>query len=112
MKKATFGLIGAGGIAQSQHIPNLLRAPHAALKIICDVDQQKIGPETSRQFRDVRHQGIVGPAVFKGDQDFFIHGGRDALAERGRGGVASGRDHDTGRLRRTEPPSHGDSQGF
>lgn len=33
----TFGLIGAGGLAQSQHLPNLARAPHAHLKTICDL---------------------------------------------------------------------------
>ncbi len=42
MKKATIGLIGAGGIAQSQHIPNLLKAPHTFLKTICDVERQKL----------------------------------------------------------------------
>ncbi|MEK6794701.1 MAG: Gfo/Idh/MocA family oxidoreductase [Spirochaetota bacterium] len=37
MKKATFGLIGTGGIAQSQHLPNLTRAPNIRLKTICDL---------------------------------------------------------------------------
>ncbi len=37
VKKAVFGLIGTGGIAQSQHLPNLTRAPHVHLKTLCDV---------------------------------------------------------------------------
>jgi len=35
--KAVFGIIGVGGIAQSQHLPNLSRAPHAFLKTACDL---------------------------------------------------------------------------
>ncbi len=37
MRQAVFGLIGTGGIAQSQHLPNLTRARHARLKTICDL---------------------------------------------------------------------------
>ena len=37
MNQAIFGLIGVGGIAQSQHLPNLTRAPHAHLKTVCDL---------------------------------------------------------------------------
>jgi predicted dehydrogenase len=37
VQQAVFGLIGAGGIAQSQHLPNLTRAPHAQLKTVCDL---------------------------------------------------------------------------
>ena len=35
--RAVFGIIGAGGIAQSQHLPNLTRAPHVHLKTVCDL---------------------------------------------------------------------------
>lgn len=42
MKKTVFATIGVGGIAQSQHIPNLLRAPHARLKTLCDLDADKL----------------------------------------------------------------------
>ena len=37
MDQATFGLIGVGGIAQSQHLPNMARAPHVRLKTACDL---------------------------------------------------------------------------
>jgi predicted dehydrogenase len=43
MKRVVFGLIGAGGIAQSQHLPNLARAPHAFLKTLCDVREDVLG---------------------------------------------------------------------
>lgn len=42
MTKAVFGIIGAGGIAQSQHLPNLTRAPHAFLKTVCDLDGERV----------------------------------------------------------------------
>ena len=37
MKQAVFGIIGVGNIAQSQHLPNLARAPHINLKTVCDL---------------------------------------------------------------------------
>ncbi len=39
MEKCVFGIIGVGGIAQSQHLPNLTRAPHVHLKTACDLDE-------------------------------------------------------------------------
>ena len=42
MERAVFGIIGAGGIAQSQHLPNLTRAPHVRLKAVCDLDAAKL----------------------------------------------------------------------
>jgi len=42
MRQATFGLIGAGGIARSQHLPNLTRAPHARLKTVCDLREDAL----------------------------------------------------------------------
>lgn len=43
MERVVFGLIGAGGIAQSQHLPNLARAPHATLKTLCDLREDVLG---------------------------------------------------------------------
>lgn len=37
VEKTTFGIIGVGGIAQSQHLPNMARAPHIRLKTVCDL---------------------------------------------------------------------------
>lgn len=37
MKKAVLGLIGAGHLANAQHLPNLMYTPSATLKTVCDV---------------------------------------------------------------------------
>jgi UDP-N-acetylglucosamine 3-dehydrogenase len=42
MPQAVFGIIGLGGIARSQHLPNLTRAPHVRLKTACDLDPAKV----------------------------------------------------------------------
>ena len=48
--RATFGLIGAGHIAQTQHLPNLVRCPHVYLKTLCELDEAKL-ERTSEQYR-------------------------------------------------------------
>ncbi|MFB3883371.1 MAG: Gfo/Idh/MocA family oxidoreductase [Armatimonadota bacterium] len=40
--EAVFGIIGAGHIANSQHLPNLTRAPHVRLKTVCDLDRSRL----------------------------------------------------------------------
>jgi len=40
MRKTVLGLIGTGGISQSQHLPNLMRAPHVYLKTVCDKNEE------------------------------------------------------------------------
>ena len=40
--KAVFGLIGTGGISQTQHLPNLSRAAHVRLKTVCDLDSGRL----------------------------------------------------------------------
>jgi len=42
MRKARFAVIGAGGIANNQHIPNLVRSPYADLATVCDLEQAKV----------------------------------------------------------------------
>ena len=42
MEKSTFGIIGAGGIANSQHLPNMLRSPWIDLRIVCDLDSERV----------------------------------------------------------------------
>ena len=49
MERVVFGLIGTGGIAQSQHLPNLARAPHVSLKTVCDVREDVLS-EVQRKY--------------------------------------------------------------
>ena len=37
-RKVTAALVGCGGIARSQHLPNLTRAPNIRLQTVCDVN--------------------------------------------------------------------------
>jgi predicted dehydrogenase len=39
MKQATLGLVGAGYLANAQHLPNLQFTPHARLKTVCDLNE-------------------------------------------------------------------------
>jgi len=41
-EKVTFGIIGVGGIANSQHLPNLTRAAFVELKAVCDLDEERL----------------------------------------------------------------------
>jgi hypothetical protein len=40
---------------------------------ISDVEEKEFGLEMAGQFRDVREEGFVGPAVFQRHENFFIH---------------------------------------
>ncbi|MGI6595850.1 MAG: Gfo/Idh/MocA family oxidoreductase [Elusimicrobia bacterium] len=42
MKKIKFGVIGAGGIAQTAHIPSLKRIEEAEITAIADINQEKL----------------------------------------------------------------------
>lgn len=53
VKQSVFGIIGVGGIAQSQHLPNLTRAPHVRLKTACDL-REDVLQEMQRKY-DVPH---------------------------------------------------------
>ncbi len=48
-KHVVFGLIGAGGISQSQHLPNLTRARNIRLKTVCDLTVELLD-EAQRRF--------------------------------------------------------------
>ncbi|MCC7349066.1 MAG: Gfo/Idh/MocA family oxidoreductase [Phycisphaerales bacterium] len=52
-ERVTFGLIGAGKISRSQHLPNLVRAPHIHLKTVCDLNADLVH-EARRQY-DIPH---------------------------------------------------------
>lgn len=53
MNQAIFGIIGVGGIAQSQHLPNLTRASHVRLKTLCDLREDVL--KEMQQKYDVPH---------------------------------------------------------
>ncbi len=42
MKKARLGVIGAGGLAQHQHLPNIARSATAELAVICDLREETL----------------------------------------------------------------------
>lgn len=45
---ANLALIGAGGISQSQHLPNLLRASRINLKYVCDLNEELLDIASAR----------------------------------------------------------------
>jgi len=40
MKKARLAVIGTGGLAQSQHLPNIQRSERAELSALCDLNSE------------------------------------------------------------------------
>ena len=77
MEQAVFGLIGVGGIAQSQHLPNLARAPHVRLKTVCDVREDVLGemqaryrvPCATTDYREVLADGEIAAVVVATRED-------------------------------------------
>lgn len=41
---------------------------------IGDVEEPEVGAEAAGEFGDVGEDGLIGGAIFEGDEDFFIHG--------------------------------------
>jgi len=80
MDQAVFGLIGCGGIARNQHLPNLTRAPHARLKTVCDLDpdrlrthQQRYGvPEATRDYHEVLADDEIQAVVIATREDMQV----------------------------------------
>lgn len=80
MDQAVFGLIGCGGIARNQHLPNLTRAPSARLKTVCDVDedrlrahQQRYGvPEATTNYQDLLADGEIQAVVITTREDMQV----------------------------------------
>ncbi len=60
-KRTRFALIGLGHIAQSQHLPNMTRAPHVDLRTLCDLRQDVLDtmqckydvPQAATDYRQV-----------------------------------------------------------
>ena len=42
MKKARLAVIGCGGLAQGQHLPNMDKLDNAAISMICDVNRETL----------------------------------------------------------------------
>ena len=69
-KKTVFGLIGTGGFAQNQHLPNLSRSANVELRTICDLNedlltrmQKKYNAPTEAKSH---HDGsVVIPGIFR-----------------------------------------------
>ena len=88
MKQTVFALIGAGGLAQSQHLPNLVRAPHARLKSVCDLReavahamQAKYGvPHACTNHREVLADPEVEAVVIATRDDMHVPLTLEALA--------------------------------
>lgn len=77
MEQAVFGIIGAGGIAQSQHLPNLTRSPRVRLKTICDLREdvlaqmrEKYGvPQAVTDFRELLADAEIDAVVVATKED-------------------------------------------
>lgn len=86
--KAVVAVIGTGGLAQSQHIPNLVRAPHARLKTLCDLReevllgvQSKYGvPQATTNCREVLADPEIDAVVIATRDDMHVPLTLDALA--------------------------------
>ncbi len=77
MSQAVFGLIGVGGIAQSQHLPNMARAPHVRLKTACDLREDALAaaqakydiPCTTTDYRELLADPEIDAVVVATKED-------------------------------------------
>ena len=63
MEKAKLAIIGCGGLAQSQHIPNMLKINNAELSIICDLNKDvldKVGDYYGIKRRETDFSKVLG----------------------------------------------------
>ncbi len=87
MDKATFGIIGVGGIAQSQHLPNLTRAPHVFLKTVCDLRADVLArmqakyrvPHATTDYREVLADPEIAAVVVATREDMQARLAAEAL---------------------------------
>lgn len=62
MRKARLAIIGTGGLAQSQHLPNIWSSEKAELTALCDLDNellQKLGKQYQVDFLTTDYQKIL-----------------------------------------------------
>jgi predicted dehydrogenase len=68
-KKAKLAVIGCGGLAQSQHLPNLFKIDNAELVAICDMFQEnldKVGDYYGIERRELDHKKILADPEIDG----------------------------------------------
>jgi len=68
-KKARLAVIGCGGLAQSQHLPNLFKIDNAELVAICDMFQEnldKVGDYYGIERRELDHKKILADPEIDG----------------------------------------------
>lgn len=76
-ERVTFGIVGLGGIAQAQHLPNLKRCARARLKTLCDLRaesvrdaQAKYGvPQGTTDFAALLSDPEIGAVVVATQED-------------------------------------------
>ena len=68
-KKANLAVIGCGGLAQSQHLPNLFKVDNAELRIICDMRQEildEVGDYYGIKQRELDYRKVLADADIDG----------------------------------------------
>lgn len=79
-RKVTAAIVGCGGIARSQHLPNLTRAPNIRLQAVCDVNaaaaksaQADYGvPQMTTRFDDLLQDPAIELIVVATKEDFQV----------------------------------------
>lgn len=69
MQEARLAVIGCGGLAQNQHIPNMLKINHAKLVAICDLDKNtldKVGDRYNISRRETDYRVLLNDPEIDG----------------------------------------------
>lgn len=69
MQKAKLAIIGCGGLAQSQHIPNMMKIDNAELMVICDLDRNvldKVGNYYKIERRETDYRNVLNDPEIDG----------------------------------------------
>ena len=79
-RKVTAAIVGCGGIARSQHLPNLTRAPNIRLQTVCDVNATAAKsaqadyrvPQMTTRFEDLLQDPAIELIVVATKEDFQV----------------------------------------